>query len=268
MGRFSKLETGKVEPPKTAKSRAEAAAGQVKGEAITYDYSYHVNEADKHYFTGRYDKALRFYSRALQADNAQVYPWVGQVLSLLAMDQVKEADLWVGRAIGMFPNDATLLSLRALVHAHKGLLHRAIGASDYAMSRGSSPYAWMARGEILLCAKNKNAPFCFDKAIETAGEHEWKVAMHIGLVYYRRRMYSSALEYFRRACAVEMNNSYLWYHLGRCCHHLSFQGQAVEALNRAVELNPDSREAERALREATSANPLTRLMRRLFRSRK
>jgi superkiller protein 3 len=263
MGRFSKLETGKGEEPRRAQVRAGLPVESLP-EAETYDYSYYIEEADKHYFTGRYDKALRLYSRALQIDNAQVYPWVGQVFSLLAMDQIKEADLWVIRAIEMFPEDPTLLSLRALVYAHKGMLNRAIGASDYALSRGATAHAWMARGEILLRAKNKNAPFCFDKAMEAAGRDDWKVAMHIGLVYYRRRMYSSALNYFRRAIVVEMGNYNLWYHLGRCYYRLSFSDEAIEAFNRALEINPDFHEAENGLRDAKSSNFVTRLFRRLF----
>ncbi|MBM3334595.1 hypothetical protein FJY63_08025, partial [Candidatus Sumerlaeota bacterium] len=219
---------------------------------------------DKFYFTGRWDKALRMYSRALQVDSTQCYPWVGQVLALLAMNQVKEADLWVGRAIEFFPDDASLLSLRALVYAHKGMLNRAIGASDYALTRGGSPHAWIARGEVLLLAKNKNAPFCFEKALETAGAENWKVPMHIGLIYYRYRTYSSALSYFRRACAIETGNFYLWYHLGLCFDRFAFKNEAIEALNRALEINPDFREAERALARAKASNFLTRFLRRLF----
>jgi tetratricopeptide (TPR) repeat protein len=180
------------------------------------------------------------------------------------MDQVKEGDLWVTRAIAVFPEDATLLSLRALIYAYKGMMNRAIGASDYALSRGGSAYAWIARAEILLRARNKNAPFCFDKALEVAGGDNWKVAMHIGLVYFRRRMYSSALNFFRRACVVEMGNYYLWYHLGRCYYYLSFKNEAMEALNRALEINPECREAERALADVKSSNFVTRLFRRLF----
>jgi len=263
MGRFAKLETGKAETPKTAGPRERLPVERVV-ETETYDYSYYVEEADKQYFTGHHDKALRLYSRALQVDNSQVYPWVGQVFSLLAMDQVKEADLWVTRAIELFPEDATLLSLRALVFAHKGMMNRAIGASDYALSRGGTAYAWIARGEILLRAKNKNAPFCFDKALEVAGADNWKVAMHVGLVYFRRRMYSSALGYFRRACAGEIGNAYLWYHLGRCYYYFSFKEEAIEALSRALEINPDYREAQRALADVKSSNFVTRLFRRLF----
>ena len=265
MGRFSKLETGKGKPAKAAEPSARVPVEQLV-EAETYDYSYYIEEADKQYFTGHCDKALRLYSRALQVDNSQVYPWVGQVFSLLGMDQIKEADLWVTRAIELFPEDATLLSLRALIYAHRGMLNRAIGASDYALTRGGTPYAWIARGEILLRAKNKNAAFCFDKALEVAGADDWKIAVQIGLIYFRRRMYASALNYFRRACAREMANCFLWYHLGRCYHYLSFQNEAIEALNRALEINPNYRQAERALSEAKSSNFVTRLFRRLFRS--
>jgi len=267
MGRFSKLETDNFEEPEKQGQAVTPAKGKA-GADDRFDFAHYIEKADAEYFTGHFERALRLYSRALQLDNARVYPWVGQVLALLAMDQVKEADLWAARAIELFPDDASLLSLRALVYARKGMLNRAIGASDYAMSRGSSPYAWVARGEILLRAKNKNAPFCFDKALEEAGPDNWKIPMHIGLTYYRQRLFSSALGYLKRACAIEPNNFFLWYYLGRCYDHLSFDSQAVEAFNRALELNPEFRDGERALREAMSANVLTRLVRRLFRPAK
>jgi len=98
MGRFSKLESGKTETAKTAGPRTKSSIEPV-AEAERFDYSHYIEEADKHYFAGQPDKALRLYSRALQVDNAQVYPWVGQVFSLLTMDQVKEADLWAGREL-------------------------------------------------------------------------------------------------------------------------------------------------------------------------
>jgi len=265
MGRFSKLETGKQRIAKEEKPPGGPAGAEGAAAEEEYGYSYYVEKADNHYFRGEFDKALRQYSRALQVDNSQVYPWIGQVLSLLAMDQIKEADLWVGRAIELFPEDPGLLSLRALVHARKGMLHRAIGASDYALSRGASPFAWLARGEILLLARNRNAPFCFEKALEEAGGDDWRIAMLAGLAYYRHRKYSSALDYFRRACSVEMRNPYLWYHLGRCYLLLSFNDQAIEAFNRALELDPKFRKAEKALKEAKSTNFLSRLVRRLFR---
>lgn len=264
MGRFSKLETDKAREPKPQKGRKGSIA-EAAVEEESYDYSYYVERADEQYFTGRYDKALRQYSRALQVDNSQIYPWVGQIFSLLAMDQVKESDLWIGRAIQLFPEDPALLSLRALVYSRKGMLNRAIGASDYAMSRGNSPYAWLARGEILLQAKNRNAPFCFDKAMEESGGDNWKVAMHIGMVHFRRRMFSTALGYLKRACAEEDGNFYLWYHLGRCYQRLTFDDRAMDAFARALELEPNCTDAEKALREVKSANVLTRFFRRLFR---
>lgn len=262
MGRFSKLETGKLERGELEKAGRDQRPGAV--EPQEYGYSYYVEKADEHFYRGRHEQALRFYSRALQEDNSRSYPWVGQVLSLLAMGQVKEADLWVNRAIELFPDDPTLLSLRALVYARKGMLNRAIGASDYALTRGSSPFCWVARGEILLCAKSRNASFCFDKAIEEAGGENWKIPTLIGLIYFSHRAYSKALDYFRRACEIHPSNPYLWYHLGLCHDRLSFDGQAVEALNRALELDPGYREAQKALWAAKKTSIMGRLVRRLF----
>lgn len=245
MGRFSRLERGKARDVVVKPERK--AEGKERPTTEAYDFPYYIAQADGQFFHGEYEKALRLYSRALQLDNSQKYPWVGQIFCLLEMNQLKEADLWVARALQLFPEEPSLISLRAIIYAHKGMIRRAIGTSDYALSKGSSMFAWIARGEVLLMADNKNAHFCFEKAMEMAEFDDWKTSMRIGMVYFKRKANSNALTYLQKACVSNVRNSFLWYHMGLCYHNLGFEQKAMEALKLALEHNPEFRPAERAL---------------------
>jgi tetratricopeptide (TPR) repeat protein len=259
MSRFSKLEPGKDEKAKLQEGVGKTVAKE--SAAGEYDAPYYTARADELFFTGHYEKALRLYSRALQLDNSQKYPWVGQIYCLIEMNQLREADLWVGRALELFPEDATLISLRAVVYAYKGMVKRAIGTSDYALSKGSTAHAWVARGHVLLVADNKNSRFCFEKAVEIAEGGDWRTPMLIGLIYFRHKRYSSALEYLLKSVESNINNYYLWYHIAKCYHRLSFGQKALEAIQRALEINPEYRPAQRSLDEIIHTSLLKRLWR-------
>ncbi|MFH0793431.1 MAG: tetratricopeptide repeat protein [bacterium] len=261
MGRFSKLETGKGREDLKETGAAEAAgqASEAPPEEDLYDYVHYVERGDEAFFGGRFDQALRLYSRALQAESTQSYPWIGQVLSLLEQGQVREADAWSARALHQFPEDHDIISLRAVVYAHQGMDKRAIGSSDYAFTRGESVFGWISRGHALLLAGSKNADMCFEKAMERVTGDDWKSPFHIGRIYYRRKRYSKALEYFQRSCAMRVNNANLWHHIGLCRERLGFQREAIEAYERSIEHDADFVPAQKSLHRATHPSLLSLL---------
>lgn len=264
MGRFSKLERG-VAPKKLEEESAKAeVALERPGVEEKYDASYYVKLADQYFFYGEFEKALRFYSRALQVDNSLSYPWIGQIFCLLEMGQIKEAGVWATRALELFPENPDVIALHAIVLAHKGMLKRAIGASDFAMSKGSGVFTWLARGEVLLIADNKMAHFCFDKAMEHAAVDDWQTPMRIGLIYFKHKKYSHALDFFRRAVQYGITNYYLWYHIGRCYYHLGFNQKAIEAFQRSLEHQPEFKQAKLALERATKTSIFSRVFRRVI----
>jgi tetratricopeptide (TPR) repeat protein len=243
-----------VKEPKAVRPAAPATAS-----AEPVDYPTFVQRGDMHFFQGEYEKALRFYSRALQMESTRQYPWIGQIYCLLQLRQLSEADLWIQRALELFPDDPALLSLRAVVLARKGMTKRAIGTSDYAMTRGSSPFCWLARGEVLLLAENANAPLCFEKAMESIEPDDWFMPFRVGLVYFEQGLWSSALEYFQKTAARHAANFWLWYHLGLCYLRLAFQQEAIDAFRQSIALNPAFPRSHEALRRATRSGPLARL---------
>ncbi len=248
-GRFSKLERSSaenlkagLEPPEGTVARKQAE--EPKGyQPVESSYPTFIQQADESFFTGDYRGALRLYSRALQEENNHVYPWIGQVSALLALKQYREAEVWSNRALEQFPEDPSLLSQRARVLARTGNARRAVGVSDYAMQRGASEWAWLARGEVLLLAADGNALFCLEKAVELAGSDDWRVPLLAGLTFASRRHWSSAAEFLRLAVERNPRNFYIWYELARVYTEVSRFEAADDALKRALQLKPDHQPA-------------------------
>ncbi len=251
-GRFSKLEKGsgdsftaKLAPPPGTLAQGETEpAPPAAAQAEPDNYPDFVQEADKAFFTGHYKEALRHYSRALQQDNTQVYPWIGQISCLIEQKQFREANLWSERALDQFPEDPSLLAQRARVLAHTGNLKRAIGVSDYSISKGATEWAWLARGEVLLEAKDGNSMSCFQKAVEMIGKEDWRIPLLAGLAFKRRRQWANAEEFFRLSVEANPRHYYTWYEYAQTLTEMSFLERARDAVTRVRNLKPDFRPAK------------------------
>jgi tetratricopeptide (TPR) repeat protein len=248
-GRFSKLETNAtgtpgLTPPAGSIPRGGTAPSIQHTPAVEENnYPTFVLQADEAFFTGNYRDALRHYSRALQQTNNQVYPWIGQISALIGLKQYKEAELWSNRALEQFPEDSSLLSQRARVLALTGNLKRAIGVSDYAMSRGATHWTWLARGEVLLEANDGNALFCFAKATEMAERDDWRTPLLAGLSFLRKRQWSGAEEFLKKAAEINPRNYYIWFSLAEVLVELSYTDRARDAIQRVLQLKPEFKPA-------------------------
>ena len=263
MGRFSKLEweSGDKSKKETLEEK-ETLLSQAPEEAEIYDYHYYIHKAGNFYYTGEFKNALRQYSRALQFDNSQRDPWIGQIQCLISLNQMKEADLWISRGLEVFPEDPLILSLRGVIYAYRGMIKRAIATSDYALTkkRAADPLIWIARGEILLMADNDNASHCFEKALEMINKDDWENLMLIGLVFFRKKQYSQASKYFQNACLINISNFYLWYYLGLTYEKLGFAQKAIDAYQRSIENNQRFRESSIALYRITHTSILKKII--------
>jgi tetratricopeptide (TPR) repeat protein len=248
-GRFSKLERkdekGPLEPPAGTVARESTGHPQHAPDIEDQNlYPTFIEEADKEFFVGNYREALRHFSRALQQENTHVYPWIGQISALIGMKQYREAELWSQRALEQFPEDPSLLSQRARVLALTGNLKRALGVSDYAMTKGATSWAWLARGEVLLEGRQSNALFCFEKAMELADKEDWRVPTLAGLAFSRHRQWANAQDYLRQAAERNAKNFYVWYELGRVQFEMGNMDRSRDSLSRAMQLNPEFRPAK------------------------
>ncbi|HOE64021.1 MAG TPA: tetratricopeptide repeat protein [Candidatus Sumerlaeota bacterium] len=266
MGRFTKLERETQDAVVREKPQTSKAEIQPIGKEETYDVAFYIKQGDNAYFHGKYKDAMQFYSRAIQTDNTQHYPWMGQIYCLIELRQLQEADVWCGRALELFPEDGAIISLRAMMYAERGMYKRALSASDYAISRkGANAHAYVARGFVLLKANNKNASLCFMKAMELAGSTDWKIPMRIGMIFFNAKDYTLALDYFQKACANNIANDFLWHHIGLCYQKLGILGKALESFQSALAQNPDNREAQEAIARVSHTSIFSMLIRKIVR---
>ena len=107
MSRFNNLEIGQVD-------RKENQGDVVRDEA------WHLAEAANLYQSGRYDLALRSYSRVLEHNSSNAHAWCSQVRMLVELGEYREAKLWVDKALERFPKDPELLAAKAVVLARVG----------------------------------------------------------------------------------------------------------------------------------------------------
>jgi len=220
-------------------------------------------EADYWFYSGQWDRALRTYSRAIQLDGQLVSAWVGQLHALIRKNQIAECITWVDRALAIFPDHPSLLAMRAVAFAHQGMVRRAIGACDFALSKGATREAWLARGEVLLAASNPNALACLEKAIECAQPDDWKTPLHVGMVLADWKKHALAVEYFRRAVRLKHDFAHGWYYLGLSADRLNLREEAQQTFETACALAPDNQTYKMALHNLRTMGPLARWLRKL-----
>jgi tetratricopeptide (TPR) repeat protein len=273
MGRFSKLETGSGASPQPDKPELEEGRPRLSRKrdeqalpSTDYDQGHYVAEAEKLYFSGEYQKALRQYSRAMQVDQSQVDPWIGQVLCLIELKQYREAMMWALRGLELFPEEPRLISVQGLAYALNGTVKRGLACSDYAISRpgASNGFTWALRGHILSLADNSNAAFCFDKAMEVRQKDDWRTPMRIGLLLVQEKKWSRAAEFLQAAAEANPRNGFLWKKLGLARERMGLSQAALEAYQAALHLNTDDREASASIERLTSTGLGARVWRRIF----
>ncbi|HPS00557.1 MAG TPA: tetratricopeptide repeat protein [Candidatus Sumerlaeota bacterium] len=284
MGRFEKLEMkpegaestpAMLDSPGTSRkpsTETRPGIGEAEGtgfaglEPLSGDAV--LRAANDAFYTGDWRQALRHYSRALQMETTGVEPWVGQVLALLFLDQVREADIWSRRMLECFPDHPTAVSLSGLVRSLQGMTRSGIGSSDFAMSKGQADVlCWIVRGWMLLEGGNQNWMHCLDKAVEQCPPDGWRFHLLTGLVLERYKKWPQAVKAYQTAVDQKLDNYYLWSRLGHCYDQLGLARKALEAHQHALSLNPDYPPARKAV-DDLSAFPLKTFLRkavRLFR---
>ena len=91
----------------------------------------------------------------------------GELLQMLVeLGEYREARIWADKALERFPNEPDLLAAKAVALGRGGDLQAALAFSDAPIEeRGDTPYVWLARGAVLLAAKQKQAVSCIEQAV-------------------------------------------------------------------------------------------------------
>lgn len=242
-GRFSNLEWGGRDA-----SDAEGEEGADFGRSPRDDQFY-LELADKAYRRGRFETALRYYSRALEFDPNRQEGWVGQVRMLLELGEVSEAKLWAEKGLDVYHDDAELLAATAVAWARLGAIEQAQAFSDAAMtSKGGSPFLWLARGEALLASRGSNHEYCFMKA-RSAAAGDWFVLLLVARLYARYGNPAQAHEWAKQSAEASSNQPFTWLVMGQIQKALRLDERAVTSFRQAIALDGSCREAHEELRQ-------------------
>jgi tetratricopeptide (TPR) repeat protein len=258
MSRFGNLELGN-------ESEDESLQGQTP---VVKDEAYYLAEARAGFENGRFEQALRSYSKVLEYNPKNASAWTGQVRMLIELREFREAKLWADKALERFPNEPELLAAKAVALGRSGDLPGALAFSDASIEeRGDTPYVWLARGDVMLARGERRADFCVEKALLLA-PHDWFTHWLAARIRMHYRQFVLALKLLQQAVEWNTGHFILWLELGRCQREVGLAGVAQHSFEQALELNRDCREATLALSEMNHEdNFLIRLrdgFRRLF----
>ncbi len=239
MSRFANLEfdpDGAPEPSRKAPKTRETA-----------DEMRHLERAEDLFARGDWEGALRLYSRALEANRRLIRAWAGQVLCLAELDELKEARLWADKALELFKNNPSLLAAKAIVCARMGDSTFGLALSDTAVGeQGLSADVWLARAEVLLLRREKNADYCFRKAAACPGG-DWRLWVRMARTATQYDAPALAHDYAVKAVETEPTLVATWLALGECQRKMGLNRKAVESFRRALEIEPQNSDARRAV---------------------
>jgi tetratricopeptide (TPR) repeat protein len=264
MSRFGRLE---FEDERRLKAEAEATAAAELSHAVRQaegERDWIVAATDERR-EGRFEEALRLYSRALELDKSLVIGWLGQVQMLIALGEYPEAELWSRKALELFRNNAELLAARAQALCRTGDLRAAQASCDAAIGQqGLFSYPWVARGELMLARHEALEEYCFDKAVQL--DADWLVQLEIAAVYEHYGRHAKALVRIRRAIEQAPDRASCWYRQAECEMALGLTASAEKSYRRCLQAAPKHEAARRRLFEIDNRRGVIRqTFRRLFR---
>jgi tetratricopeptide (TPR) repeat protein len=227
---------------------------------VVKDEAFYQREAQSAFEEADFQKALRSYAKVLEFNPNNAAAWTAQVRMLLELDQCDEANVWADKALERFPREADLLAAKAVVLARRGETQNALAFSDAAVGEnGTSPYVWLARGDILLGARETLADYCLDKALMFA-PGDWVTAWQGGRIRIRHGQYSLALRLLQQAVEWNPGHWMPWLELGRCQEALGLTRAAKKSLTQARELNRQNPAAALAMTRLSARGTGDRLM--------
>ena len=120
MSRFVNLEFG----DESERHSPEPQSGLGK------DETYYLGEARSAFENGKFETALRYFSKVLEFNPRNPAAWTGQVQMLIEMGECHEAKLWADKALEQFPHEPELLAAKAVALGRAGDLQGALVFSD------------------------------------------------------------------------------------------------------------------------------------------
>lgn len=258
MGRFDSLELDEEkEAPQTTTERQQFGEKQKGADDYIAMALASMQLCD-------FEKALQMFSRALSFDNKNITAWFGQLRCLIHLGEFKEANMWADKAIENLGETPELLAAKSCAYCRMGDFSRAYGLSDASMGKkGSSPFVWLCRGEILLQQNGQNYGFCFDQALISPAE-SWPTMVEIARIYMFYGKAAAALTYLELAMEDAPSKALVWYELGNCYAALGLKNKAINALDKAIELAPAMNIAQKKREKIQHSGFFENIKRKIF----
>ena len=237
MSRFVNLELG------------DGQEGNLEEQPGLKDESSYFSDAQTAFADGRFEQALRSFSKVLEFNPKNVAAWAGQVRMLIELQEFHEAKLWADKALESFPTDPELLAAKAVALGRTGDLNSALAFSDAAIEeRGDTPYIWLARADVLLARNEKRADYCFEKA-HLLAPGDWLVHWLAARIRFYYGKFAVALKVAQQALTLDAARAVVWLEVGRCQEALGMTALAQASYEQALQLQPGWQDAETALRD-------------------
>ena len=229
MGRFSNLEFEGSEGRREEQAPQEAAR----------DEKYYIAMAKDSFRDGKFENALRYYSRSLEFDARLADAWLGQVQALIELDEANEARVWADKGLEQFRDHGELLAAKGVACGRLGDLDKAAALSDASLEqKGETAYRWRARGDVLLARGDRNEEFCFSKALSAAGAQDAWEPLAVGRVYLHFGKWAPAVRHLEAAVDRNKQSAFAWVELGRGLEKLGMSERAKQAYRNARDIDP------------------------------
>jgi len=197
-------------------------------------------------YKGNFEEALRLYSRAVEADRANIPGWVGQARMLIALEEYPEAELWAKKALELFRDHPDLAAARAQALCRVGDMKNAMGLCDASISKpGQSTYPWIVRGDIMIARRSTAEAHCFDMATQLNAD--WTIFVDIAETYLFYDQHAKALTRIQQALVKAPDQAYCWYIQGICQLASGMTDAGRKSLRHCLDLEPRHPAALRAM---------------------
>jgi tetratricopeptide (TPR) repeat protein len=256
MSRFKHIDPAGTAPPAT---ESLAASEQ------DYDAEHYLELGEEALADGRFEVALRHYSRTLEHDRLNLNGWLGQARALVAMQQPNEAFTWLEQAAKVAGDHPAFFALRAITCARTHQAEDALAWSDRAMRDGADRAdVWLARAEVLYQQReHKTGALALDKAYER--ERTGETALRCAESALEWGEQGSAKLWLDRADRALPESALVALRRGVYLERIGDWAGARAALERALALRASCVAAELALSELSGRSTFSHWNARILR---
>ena len=198
-----------------------------------------------HYRLRNFSEAVQHLAAALEREEPESAPWK-QTVEILGVayffeGRWQEAEPLLEQASGWKPHDSELLYTLAMTYVRSGRENQArVPFSKIFQVDPASPQAFALTAELLLQENRLNdAEALLLKARELQPDLPG-VNYALGVIELRRGDYAKASALLRQDLANDVQRADAWHSMGEALLGLGKEAESVEALKRAVWLDPRS----------------------------